>query len=156
MKIHAPADAIVAFRDEFFFLSNMFLCPITVWGDAFATSEHAYQCAKFPAGEFRDRVKKANTPKSAKWLASRLGRPYRLDGHAERRFELMLEIIRAKFSSPAMAEKLLATGDRVLIEGNTWGDRRWGCVQAKDGTWRGRNWLGEILMQVREELRQAL
>jgi predicted NAD-dependent protein-ADP-ribosyltransferase YbiA (DUF1768 family) len=52
-----------------------------------------------------------------------------------------------------MAEKLLATGDRMLIEGNTWGDRRWGCVQAQDGTWRGRNWLGEILMQVREELR---
>jgi hypothetical protein len=155
MKIQAPADAIVSFRDEFFFLSNMFLCPITLWGETFATSEHAYQCAKFPEGEFRDRVKGASTPKSAKWLASRLGRPHRLDGHAERRFELMVEIIRAKFSSPAMAEKLLATGDGVLIEGNTWGDRRWGCVQAKDGTWRGRNWLGEILMQVRSELRDS-
>lgn len=153
MKIHAPADAIVSFRDESFFLSNMFPCTVTVWGETFATSEHAYQCAKFRAGEFRDRVKSANTPKSAKWIASRLGRPHRLDGHAERRFELMLEIIRAKFSSHEMAQRLLATGDRMLIEGNTWGDRRWGCVQAKDGTWRGRNWLGEILMQVRDELR---
>jgi ribA/ribD-fused uncharacterized protein len=100
-------------------------------------------------------VKSSNTPKSAKWIASRLGRPHRLDGHAERRFELMFEIIRAKFSSPQMAEKLLATGDRLLIEGNAWGDRRWGCGQAKDATWRGRNWLGEILMQVREELRNT-
>lgn len=156
MKIHAPSDAIVTFRDEHFFLSNMFLCPVTVWGESFATSEHAYQCAKFPVGEFRDRVKSANTPKSAKWVASRLGRPHRLNGHAERRFELMLEIIRAKFAMPEMAERLLATGDLMLIEGNTWSDRRWGCVQAKDGTWRGQNWLGQILMQVREELRSGV
>jgi ribA/ribD-fused uncharacterized protein len=100
-------------------------------------------------------VKGAKTPKSAKWLARHLGRQHRLDGHSERRYELMLDIIRAKFSTPEMAEKLLATGDRMLIEGNTWSDRRWGCVQAKDGTWRGKNWLGQILMQVRSELREA-
>lgn len=133
----------------------MFPCPLVVRGENFATSEHAYQCAKFTEGEIRDRLKSTNTPKSAKWLARRLGGQHRLDDHPERRFELMLEIIRAQFSSHEMAERLLAIGDRMLIEGNTWGDRRWGCVQAKDGCWRGKNRLGEILMQVRSELREA-
>lgn len=155
MIIHADPNAIVSFRGDHFFLSNMYPAEVEVWGETFPSSEHAYQSAKFPHGAFRDRVKSATTPKSAKWLASRLGRPHRLDGHAELRFQKMLEIVRAKFSDPELAEKLLATGDRLLVEGNTWSDRRWGCVQAKDGSWRGKNWLGQILMQVRDELRLA-
>lgn len=153
MIIHADSDAIVSFRGEHHFLSNMYPCEVEVWGETFPSSEHAYQCAKFPQGAFRNRVKSANTPKSAKWLASRLGRPHRLDGHADRRYGLMLEVIRAKFNLPDMAQKLLLTGERLLIEGNDWSDRRWGCVQSEDGSWRGKNWLGEILMQVRDELR---
>jgi len=144
-------DPIVSFRDEFFFLSNMFPAPLVYSGEEFKTSEHAYQASKFPAGEFRDRVKFANTPKSAKWLARR---STRLADFNTRRYQVMLDIIRSKFSSPEMAELLIATGDRKILEGNTWSDRLWGCVQANDGTWRGKNWLGEILMTVREELRQ--
>ena len=47
-----------------------------------------------------------------------------------------------------LADKLLATGDAYLEEGNTWHDEIWGVYQGE-----GTNWLGLILMQVREELR---
>ena len=64
---------------------------------------------------------------------------------------IMEEIVRAKFrQNPILASWLLATGDRKLIEGNTWHDVCWG-VDAK--TCEGENHLGKILMKIRDELR---
>ena len=42
---------------------------------------------------------------------------------------------------------LAATEDKLLIEGNTWGDVEWGVSNGK-----GKNLLGMILMQVREKI----
>jgi ribA/ribD-fused uncharacterized protein len=50
-------------------------------------------------------------------------------------------------------ERLINTGDAELIEGNTWGDRFWGCTMRRGGGWHGENHLGIILMQIREDLR---
>lgn len=47
--------------------------------------------------------------------------------------------------------QFLSTGDAELVEGNTWNDTWWG-VNATTG--KGKNMLGRLLMQVREELRQ--
>jgi predicted NAD-dependent protein-ADP-ribosyltransferase YbiA (DUF1768 family) len=47
-----------------------------------------------------------------------------------------------------LADRLLLTGDEELIEGNYWHDHIWGVC---DGT--GTNWLGKILMEIRDELR---
>jgi predicted NAD-dependent protein-ADP-ribosyltransferase YbiA (DUF1768 family) len=60
----------------------------------------------------------------------------------------MEELVRRKFADPELAEKLLATGDEELVEGNTWNDRFWGVCRGE-----GRNELGKILMRVRAELR---
>ncbi len=46
-----------------------------------------------------------------------------------------------------LREKLLATGDRKLVEGNTWGDTFWGVCRGN-----GKNHLGKILMKIRAEL----
>lgn len=55
-----------------------------------------------------------------------------------------------KFTKPELREKLLATGDALLVEGNTWGDIYWG-VDMRTG--KGENFLGKILMQTRDELK---
>ena len=66
--------------------------------------------------------------------------------------ELMLEIVRAKFTqNEELAARLLATRDRRLVEGNTWHDVFWGVDQR---TGQGENHLGRILMQVRNELKE--
>uniref|UniRef100_UPI00345E83CD NADAR domain-containing protein n=1 Tax=uncultured Duncaniella sp. TaxID=2768039 RepID=UPI00345E83CD len=52
--------------------------------------------------------------------------------------------------NPALAEKLIATGDAELVEGNYWHDTVWGVC---DGV--GENHLGKILMRVREELKNS-
>lgn len=66
----------------------------------------------------------------------------------------MTGLVHEKFREhPDLAEKLLSTGDAYLIEGNTWRDRTWGMTQNMDGTWTGRNLLGQILMAEREKMR---
>ena len=65
--------------------------------------------------------------------------------------KVMYEIVLAKFTQNSdLKEKLLATGDEHLEEGNTWGDTIWGTV---DGV--GENRLGKILMRVRDELNEV-
>ena len=57
----------------------------------------------------------------------------------------------AKFTqNEELKEKLLATENEELVEGNTWHDTYWGVCNR-----RGKNKLGKILMRIREELRDA-
>lgn len=64
---------------------------------------------------------------------------------------VMLAVLRQKFGplNPNLREKLLATGAAHLEEANTWGDRYWGTVSGA-----GKNRLGVLLMQVRQEIAQ--
>lgn len=68
--------------------------------------------------------------------------------------EIMLELLRLKFTrNPELGKLLIATGDALLEEGNKWHDNFWGdctCDDCRDI--EGENWLGKLLMQVRDEL----
>lgn len=65
--------------------------------------------------------------------------------------EVMLQALRMKFSqNPKIAKELLATGDAILIE-HTRNDDYW----ADGGDGSGKNKLGLLLMQVREELKNS-
>jgi N-glycosidase YbiA len=64
---------------------------------------------------------------------------------------IMHEAVVAKFNQHAdLRETLLATGDSTIVE-HTTRDAYWG----DGGDSSGENWLGEILMRVRELLRQS-
>ena len=54
-----------------------------------------------------------------------------------------------------LAEKLLATGDEEVVEGNTWHDRYWGRCKCVKHEGECLNWLGRILMRVRADLRKG-
>lgn len=109
------------------------------------TVEHHYQAAKTDDPVWAAKILGARTPGEAK----RLGRKCPIRPTWEReKVTVMLVLLRQKFSHPELAQRLLATGDVKLIEGNTWGDTFWGKVNGK-----GKNYLGKLLMQVREELR---
>ena len=136
------------FRGENSFLSNMFDSPVTVRGETYPTAEHAFQAAKFADKAKRDAIAAAKSPAEAKKLGRQSG--MRSDWN-EKRILVMEEILRAKFEqNPDLMQKLVATGDAELIEGNTWGDKFWGQVNGE-----GENNLGKILMKLREEFRNA-
>ena len=146
MSDNAP---ITSFTGECAFLSNFYPYPVEIDGDIYLTNEHAFQALKTDNPAEREKVRQAKTPASAKAL----GKYVTLRGGWDTfRFEVTERLVRAKFNDPDLAAKLLATGERELIEGNTWRDATWGCIMNKDGVWRGQNELGKILMRVREEL----
>ena len=144
-------NVINCFNGEYAFLSNFAHSPITFKGKTWLTVEHVFQAAKTLDENKREQIRLALTPGKAKHM----GRKVHLRSDWEQiKKEIMLKSIRLKFKqNPELKEKLLRTGDAVLIEGNTWHDNIWGdCCCLKCQKIKGKNVLGEILMKVRDEL----
>lgn len=140
-------NIIPKFDGEHRFLSNFYPTNNGTLYDGvpYPSSEHAYQAAKFAPDKRRDFLQ--GSPGNAKRMGRRPG--VRSDWE-QVKTGIMLEIVSSKFQRDTeLRKKLLATGTAVLIEGNTWGDVFWGVCK---GT--GENWLGRILMTVRQELQE--
>jgi ribA/ribD-fused uncharacterized protein len=145
------------FDGKYRFLSNFYPARVVLNLRVYDTVEHAYQAAKTLSKSERHTIRDAPTPGKAK----RLGRRVTLRADWEDvKLEVMEELVRFKFREPRLKQLLLDTGDALLIEGNTWGDRFWGaCIGSVEGLPRwndgggyiyGENWLGRILMAERE------
>ena len=66
---------------------------------------------------------------------------------------MILVLKSSKFRQPELRHQLLATGGRLLIEGNRWGDRFWGMEFTEgDHELVGDNVLGVLLMDIRDDL----
>ncbi len=143
------AGAIKSFRGEYAFLSNFYPCTVEFEGMEYPSVEHAFQAAKTLDTKKRKAFETYATPVAAK----RAGRRVKLCPDWEDvKIEIMKQIVRDKFTRNIadvdLKKALLLTGDAHLEEGNTHGDRFWGTVKGE-----GRNELGKILMEVREELK---
>ncbi|MGN1018937.1 MAG: NADAR family protein [Aristaeellaceae bacterium] len=137
---------IDSFRGEYEFLSNFWEAPVTWGGLTYGSNEAAFQAQKCLTAEEREAFTRLS-PAAAKKRGRRV--QLRPDWEAVK-VGIMEELVRAKFTQhDDLKQKLLATGDAVLEEGNTWHDTCWG-VDARTG--RGRNHLGRILMKIRQEL----
>lgn len=127
------------------FLSNFYPCRVEYGGEVYNSAEHAYQAAKCRLGADAERIRAARTAAEAR----RLGRHVALKPNwSSEKVRVMYEIVRAKFSSPELRRMLVETGDEMLVEVDTWGDTFWGVCRGS-----GHNWLGRILMKVRDEVR---
>ena len=144
------------FDGEYAFLSNYYPSKIVYDIDdehvMYAkTVEHAFHAAKTFNIEEEFDILAANTPGQAK----RLGRKCTLRPDWENvKDDVMRTLLRKKFAIPELRDKLLATGDAKLIEGTTWHDNYWGVCSCEKCGGRGKNRLGELLMEMREELRE--
>ncbi len=128
--------------------SNFARYPIFLDGQRWRTSEHYFQAQKFLDRVNREAVRLARTPGEAARLGRDRKRPLRPDWEAVKD-DVMRQAVRAKFSQHAdLRALLLGTDDAELIE-HTANDSYWG--DGGDGS--GRNRLGRILMEIREELR---
>lgn len=137
---------IDSFSREHDFLSNFYPCKILYNGLEYQSAEAAFQAAKFPPSERYQLT--TMTPGEAKKAGRKAALPKNWN---MRRLDVMREVVASKFmQNPELAEKLIATGDAELIEGNWWGDDFWGVCWNSAGT--GHNNLGKILMELRDEL----
>ncbi len=154
-------DAIASFKGKYDYLSNFWFDKVVMYGIEFPTIEHAFVAAKIDPKDPRNtenpyaqmrKIAALKDPQQAKYAGGRRGWVIKRKDWHEVKLELILELLRRKFTIPALREKLLATGERPLIEGNRHGDRLWGMVE-EDGVLTGCNLLGQMLMIVRSEIR---
>jgi ribA/ribD-fused uncharacterized protein len=118
-------------------------------GVEYPSSEHGYQAGKSIYDEDRLMIKNCRTTAEAKKRAQEITLR---DNWDEIRLEVMEDVLRSKFTlNPSLKEKLLNTGDKILIEGNHWNDTFWGIVLK---TGKGENNLGKLLMKLRSELKK--
>jgi ribA/ribD-fused uncharacterized protein len=129
---------------KFAFLSNY----ARILPESPVTVEHLYQAAKEACPEDAARIMAAETPGDAKKMARKIKK---VDNWDDIKLHIMFNLLLYKFSFEENKQKLLATGDEELCEGNIWYDNSWGdchcecCIKRS-----GANYLGKLLMKVRE------
>ena len=138
---------INTFTGEHRWLSNFW--PIAVEFDKiyYPSVEHAYQASKTLSFDQRKKILLCQTAGEAKRYGGKL---VRRDDFEKNKIKIMKGLLVQKFENPYLRKQLLATGYTVLVEGNWWGDTFWGkCAGV------GRNHLGELIMDIRGDLRTA-
>lgn len=153
MKLTLDTDKQVFFYEQdFYVLSNFSAFNVNVFGRDFQTAEHAYHWAKFCETNtvIASKIRHARSAHDAFKLAEVESASRRPDWD-DVKLGVMKKILRAKVAQHEYVRlKLLDTGSRELIE-NSWRDSFWGWGENRSG----KNYLGEIWMQIRQELRVA-
>ena len=138
-------------NDEFGEFSNFATYAIKINGKVWPTSEHYFQAMKFEQEKDQQEIRLAKTPAEAARKGRDRKRALRQDWEAIKD-KVMLEAVLNKFSQhSSLKQLLLNTGNAKIVE-HTENDAYWG--DAGDGS--GKNRLGEILMEVRDKLREGL
>lgn len=147
MKIQ-PAIHFYRPLDTNGYLSNFYGSPITINGQKWQTVEHYFQAMKSHDTVYQARVQQCPTPRDA----FRMGRQVTLRKDWEMiKLNVMEQALTAKFTQHKnLQRQLLETGQSVIVE-HTERDSFWG----DGGDGEGENWLGLLLMKVREQIRNA-
>jgi ribA/ribD-fused uncharacterized protein len=118
-------------------------------GKRWPTSEHYFQAQKFAGTEHEDELRLAKSPMVVARMGRSRQRPLRQDWEMEKE-NIMREALLAKFTqNPALRSLLLSTGEAEIIE-HTTNDKYWG----DGGDGRGKNRLGILLMELRDQLKR--
>ena len=142
--------------------SQWYRADMTIDGRKFFCCEQYMMWSKailFDDGETAEKIMLAKTPKEIK----KLGREVSNFDQAvwdKNKLEIVIKANYNKFTQNGeLLKRLLATGDRVLVEASPW-DRIWGVGLGADDPdvydrdkWKGQNLLGQALMAVRDMVR---
>lgn len=150
------SEVIKEFSGDYRFLSNFWPSPFDYKftdGEVyrFKTVEHFYQSMKFKVNNpaYFLEIIDTDSPGKAKRMGKRK-EGYIGDSGWNPVKNLVMRIgVEYKFKDPSLRDMLIATGDKILIEGNRWGDTYWG-IDLETG--EGKNVLGNILMHTRNNL----
>ncbi len=144
-------DPILFYEREYYVFSN-FSSFILEWkGRVWMTSEHAYHSERFEDTAMKDEVYAMRSAHDAFTYAQTHKHLQRSDWD-DIKIAIMKEILHAKVAQHAyVKKKLLESGSREIIE-DSWRDDFWGWGANKDG----KNMLGKLWMEVRDEVHQGL
>lgn len=117
-------------------------------GKWWPTSEHYFQAQKFAGTPHEEIIRLAKGPKAAATMGRDRKRPLRQDWEQVKDHVMRTAVYHKFKSHPDIREILLSTGNEPIVEESPI-DWYWGC----GADYTGQNRLGEILMEVREILR---
>ena len=138
-------DVINRFKGEYDFLGNRFPCRVLWEGLEYRSAEAAFQASKCQDEKERRAYAGCSTDKAI--LKGKDQKPYM--GWEEGQLRIMESILRAKFKmSPSLMQKLVDTGNCILLNGNNRQETFWGVDLY---SWIGENHLGRILMNIRDK-----
>lgn len=124
---------------------------ITIDGVVYPTVEHAYQCARYTDPQIIEAVRTAKSPVEA-WKISAQYKPHTISTFAERKLEIMKDLMRKKVEQhDDVRQALIDSGDVMIVKHITTGppaDGFWD--DGEDG--KGLNHIGRMWMEIREEL----
>ena len=135
--------------------------------ETYPSCRHYYEIMKakhFSDDEILEKIRKSPSSQSAKLLGKKVGGFHQEDRHDRQGWESvkrthMKKCLTAKFNNPALRTLLLSTGDKKIGFADArniyWGI---GCGlntprAEKPSIWRGENYLGKILMDLRSEMK---
>ena len=145
--------------------------PFSQWYPSeFKVDGISYNCAEqymmaekaklFGDNKIRKQIMKTNSPREQKALGRKVSNFDAGKWNSVAR-DIVYKGNLAKFSqNKDLQKELLTTEDKTLVEASPY-DKIWGIGLAADDpnatrpeNWKGTNWLGEVLMRVRDELRK--
>jgi len=133
--------------------SNLYRRPIAFENREFPTAEHAYQAGKPRTEAVREWMLNAPVKSFVSRVAHGLYTWETVPDWSKIKYDRMRAVLRAKFSQHHdLRELLLSTGQARLEETprtDSAVNREWGLVKG-----RGANMLGQLLMELRNELRE--
>lgn len=142
---------IFFYEHEFYVFSNFSSFQLEWRGKLWPTSEHAYHSEKFDDENIKEQIRNTRSAHESIKLTHANRDKYRKNWD-DIKLGIMKEILRAKvMQHPYVKKKLLESEDRELIE-DSWRDDFWGWGPKKDG----KNHLGKLWMEVREEIKLQL
>ena len=151
----------LAFYSVSSFLSNFYPCQIHFRNQCYISLEQGYQCSKAEICEDREAyhaILKAKTPSQMKSI----GKEIQTNDHWEEiKLRVMEDLVYAKFKqNEKLYYSLMNTRPLNLIEATL--DEFWGAncvlgsIALEEGSWKGLNHLGEILMKIRAHFAKEL
>ena len=140
-------DEIRSFRGEYGFLSNFHKCDIIYNDKLYPSSEHLYLSQKATNNKDHEFIRThsfTGLKDASRNISLR-------DDWSDVKYEIMQEALLLKFTqNDYLRDKLIGTGDMIIIEGNRWHDNYYGdCMCDKCKNINGRNELGILLMSLR-------
>ena len=164
---YSMSDVIIrGVREDNGWLGNMSPHRVDHDGISWNTSEALFQALRFPMsavndiGEnIREIIHAQTSPMAAKMKSKRYMDNRNITPMGDEDLDNMRMVLRLKFEkhNNPIDTDLLATGDRLIVEDcsnrpNVAG-LFWGAKRLADGTWEGTNMLGQLLMELRTEIR---
>lgn len=137
------------FRGQYFFLSNEYLANIKYLKFIYKSAEHLYQSVSCEKRSDRDRVRSAETGKSAKVIGKYVKKRAHWDVD---KVKAMERTVRLKFHKKKLRKLLRATKGMELINQNYMHDMFWGVCGCTLHQRKGLNMLGKILMKIRDDI----